>query len=304
MAPLIVSVIGGVVQDLITVFNRAPSKGETVVANEFTMQPGGKGSNTAVAIHRLSRRNPDKTGSADDSIIDQELQVRMVGAVGSDSFGPVLLGNLRQCGINTDGVLSSPGEKTAVASIFVEADGGASRIIQYPGAGLAVDKNEYRTPEKLGGNIRPHFVVAHLELARDAVEQAIETAGEAGIEVLLNPSPATYIMPELYPLIAHLIMNESEADMMSPENYRLDELKTSQGLTKFAQYFHNLGVRNVIFTLEERGAYYSIADQKVVQSCGLVEADQSGNFLDRSGTVYVSHPTQFKADSGLSQRSG
>lgn len=85
-----ISVLGGVVQDITTVTDRLPDDGETVIANSITMQPGGKGANSAVAIYRLTRPNPKNSHNAPKEAVgyNDDLQVRMVGAVGADEFGP------------------------------------------------------------------------------------------------------------------------------------------------------------------------------------------------------------------------
>ena len=71
------------------------------------------------------------------------------------------------------------------------------------------------TLEDLGGGIAPNLVIAQLEIGREAIEQAIETAHREGVEVLLNPSPARFLFPEIYAKITHLVMNETEAVMLS-----------------------------------------------------------------------------------------
>ncbi|KAL8686803.1 MAG: hypothetical protein Q9224_005332, partial [Gallowayella concinna] len=104
-----VSILGGVVQDVCTIMDRLPDDGETVVASAFSMAPGGKGSNSAVAVHRLTRPNPKNrqppANKAEEHPTDHEedVHVRMVGAVGADKFGPALKKNLEDCGLNVDG---------------------------------------------------------------------------------------------------------------------------------------------------------------------------------------------------------
>ena len=121
----IVSILGGVVQDVCTITDRIPDDGETVVASAFSMAPGGKGSNSAVAVHRLTRANPNNRPPAaaaahsevqeepltnnnpDQGLADNDIEapsVCMVGAVGADQFGPALKRNLEKCGVNVDGV--------------------------------------------------------------------------------------------------------------------------------------------------------------------------------------------------------
>ena len=92
-------------QDLTTFTDRIPDDGETVIASTFTMQAGGKGSNSAVATYRLTRPNPKNNPNAHKEAEDDEIRVRMVGAVGSDEFGPPLIQNLTKCGVNAASAL-------------------------------------------------------------------------------------------------------------------------------------------------------------------------------------------------------
>ena len=283
-----IAVLGGVVQDLTTIVNRLPDDGETVVASNFIMHAGGKGSNSAVACYRLTRPNPknmlNDNGSALDSG-DDDIRVRMVGAVGSDDFGAPLKENLTKCGVNVDGVRTIEGQATAVANILVEAATGANRIMQFPGAAYALEPSEYMTAESLGGGEPPDLLIAQLEVRRDTVEQAIETANREGIEVLLNPSPAVYLMQEIYPMVTHLVMNETEAVMLS--EIEPDDIESQTGWTRVAEYFLQLGVKNVVVTLGEKGAYYATES-----TSGMVDAEKCSTVCDTSGAGYTTSPSQ------------
>ena len=290
----IVSILGGVVQDICTISNRLPEDGETVVASEFSMAPGGKGSNSAVAVHRLTRPNPknrqlhtDKASKAHSRKanehhpdFDEDVHVRIVGAVGKDQFGPTLRQKLEDCGVNVDGVRAVEGQRTAINNILVEADTKANRIMQYPGVNHSFTASDFMTVESLGGGVAPDMIICQLELHREAIEQAIETAGREGIDVLLNPSPAFYLMPELYSNVTHLVVNETEAVMLS--DIQPDDIENQTGWTKVAESFLALGVKNVVITLGAKGAYYSNESVR-----GNVEAENNCSVMDTSGAGCV-----------------
>ena len=81
-----VVVLGGINMDLVATAARMPAPGETLIGEAFLTYPGGKGANQAVAAARLGA------------------SVRMVGRVGVDAFGPVLLEGLRSEGVDVSGV--------------------------------------------------------------------------------------------------------------------------------------------------------------------------------------------------------
>ncbi len=283
MPEFIISVLGGLVQDFTTVADRLPLSGETYPATHFEMQPGGKGSNSAVAIHRLTRTNPRNEQHRNNDTAERaeeiDVRVRMVGVVGEDRFGPNLIQNLLDCGINVDGVRKLEGRDTAIANILLEFQTGANSILQYPGANTFVQPEWFTTPESLGGQI-PHLMVAQLELNRDAIEQAIETAGRHGVQVLLNPSPAHYLLPNIYQNIAHLVMDETEPVLLAA--YEDADIETFSDWESIAVHFHRLGVENVVVTLGEKGAYYSTMQGDAIKS-GSVDAEKNCKVVDTSG---------------------
>lgn len=74
-------VLGSLNVDLVS-YVSPPLPGETLLANHFETACGGKGANQAVACAKLSRPT---------SLLDSRLDVAMIGAVGADSHGELLL---------------------------------------------------------------------------------------------------------------------------------------------------------------------------------------------------------------------
>ena len=282
MPSQIVSILGGVVQDFCTFTDRLPNDGETIVASAFSMAPGGKGSNTAVAVHRLTRSNPKNQLPPTDEAQEQSTErdfpvhVRMVGAVGADTFGPPLKHNLQDCGVNVDDVRITEGQKTAIANILVDTHTGANRIMQYPGVNHTFKAEDFESVESLGGGVKPDLIVCQLELSREAIEKAIETACREGIEVLLNPSPCDHFPVRFYRNITHLVMNETEAVHLSGINF--DNPVGQNEWEGIADHFYGLGVKNFVITLGANGAYY-----RNEFTDGKVEAEKNCSVVDTSG---------------------
>lgn len=230
-----------------------------------------------MATYRPTRPNPKNDPDACLENSENDIQVRMVGAIGTDEFGPALKQNLVSCGVNTDEVRVMEGKLTGVANILVEAGSGADRIMQYPGAAYALEPADFIS---LGGGVAPDFLISQLEMRRDIIEQAIETAHWQGIEVLLNPSPARYLMPDIYPKISHLVMNGTEAVLLS--QLTPVDFGDHTRWTSIAECFLYLGVKNVEINLGEKGVYYS---NEVVSGC--VEAEKNCTILHTSGAGCV-----------------
>lgn len=72
-----ITVVGSINMDLVTLSEKVPKMGETLLGQEFRTIPGGKGANQAVALAKLGA------------------DVRMVGCVGDDVFGTESLEHLK-----------------------------------------------------------------------------------------------------------------------------------------------------------------------------------------------------------------
>jgi ribokinase len=72
--------------------------------------------------------------------------------------------------------------------------------------------------------------------------------------VILNPAPATKLPDSLYPEITHLILNETEAAILSgrPQN----SVSVSSDLDTIAAEFIEKGVANFVITLGKDGVFY------------------------------------------------
>lgn len=75
------------------------------------------------------------------------------------------------------------------------------------------------------------------------------------MEVLLNPAPAIQFPNEVYGMFTHLVVNESEAVILS--GCKDEDLERVEGLENVAKRFRKLGVKNVIISLGEKGVFYS-----------------------------------------------
>ena len=85
--------------DLVAYAPRFPQDGESVAGSRFLTYPEGKGANQAVAASRMGA------------------QVRMIGRVGGDAFGPQLRDSLAADGVEVSGVAQDPEASSGIASI-------------------------------------------------------------------------------------------------------------------------------------------------------------------------------------------
>ena len=203
MAVPLITVIGSLNADLITRTSRIPSAGETLTSTSFDTGFGGKGANQATACARLSRRY--------DSVGRGHVKVKMVGMIGDDTFGRDIRWPMVSNGIDISDVWIKEGYKTGVAVIVVEEDTGENRILLSPNANHALRPERFTT---IPGPI-PDLIVLQLEIPLDTVLKILEVAYENMVPVIFNPAPAQALPKEAYKAIRHLIVNESEAAILS-----------------------------------------------------------------------------------------
>ena len=184
--PFDVCVVGSSNLDLVATAAVLPLPGETVLGHGYAEHPGGKGLNQAVAAARAGARTA------------------FVSAVGDDEAGSRLLATMELDGIDTTGVVRTPGVPTGRALIGV-SDAGENSIIVVPGANAMV------VATSLSGT---RVVLAQLEVPVAEVRRAFEVARASGAVTVLNPAPAQQLPAALLELCDVVVPNEHEVELL------------------------------------------------------------------------------------------
>ncbi|SMY26769.1 unnamed protein product [Zymoseptoria tritici ST99CH_1A5] len=236
-----ITILGSLNMDFITLTPRLPAAGETLSATSFTTGYGGKGANQAVACARLSP--PDH-------------HVRMLGKVGDDTFGGEYLDALRKEGMDVQGVRVVQGGKTGVTNIIVEEGTGENRILFVANANQEFEAEENLVNSRDGAAGR-EVLVLQLEIPLETVLHNLSLASSAGFHTIFNPAPAIPLPDSAYPHISTLIMNETEAGIISSSSSTEEEPSIPSLLT-LAKSFLARGVKEtVIITLGGKGLVYA-----------------------------------------------
>lgn len=224
-----VLVVGSANMDLVVRAPRLPAAGETVLGGDLLRVPGGKGANQAVAAARA--------GAA----------VRIVAAVGADSFGRELLAALRADGVDVSAVTTLADRPSGAALIVVDATG-QNQIAVAPGANAALVA---ACVEPALADLRPNDVVAlQLEVPPETVRHACLLARRAGARTLLNAAPAIPLPADLLALVDLLVVNEGEAALLAG----------CPGPEQAAARLRQLGPGCVVVTLGQQGVL--LADER------------------------------------------
>jgi ribokinase len=208
--------------DLVSRVARPPARGETLLASGFDIQPGGKGSNAAIACARQGARTA------------------VLARLGDDDFGRMALALWTKEGIDARAVEIAPGERSGVAQIWVYGDGDNS-IAVAPGAGAALEARHAREAQGLLRNAK--VVMASCEVPFAATQAAFEIARAHGVTTLLNPAPARPLPDTLLRV----------TDLLTPNQGELQALTGLDDVDAAAQALIARGPRAVVVTLGAAG---------------------------------------------------
>jgi ribokinase len=224
--------------------DQMPAPGETVFGQEFHTTPGGKGANQAVAAARLGA------------------SVKMVGRVGQDAFGPVLLQGMRREGIDVSDVAVDPENSSGIAMILLDSDK-QNYIIAIYGANLACDAAQAEALDS--ALVGADALLMQLETPLDVCLHAARKAQELGVTVVWDPAPALELPPDAYALCDVLTPNQIEAEFLTGV-----PVSDTASAKAAAEKMLGFGAGAVVIKLGELGAYFATPESRgLVSSFGV-----------------------------------
>lgn len=116
--------------------------------------------------------------------------VALIGKVGDDMFGRLLLGTLKQAGIETRGIVVDPDQFTTMAFVSLDASGNRDfSFARKPGADTCLREDEIDRELLLGSRVF-HFGTLSLtdDPAKTATERAVALAKEKGLLISVDPN--------------------------------------------------------------------------------------------------------------------
>jgi ribokinase len=222
-------VIGSSNTDMVIKTEKLPVPGETILGGTFLMNPGGKGANQAVAAARLGGK------------------VTFITKRGNDLFGNQVVGLLMREGIHTQYIVKDMKLPSGVALITVDSTGENS-IVVAPGANGNLLEEDI--PAAVFETTKYEILLLQLEIPINTVEYSAVAASQKGIKVILNPAPARKLSDNLLMHTWLITPNETEAELITGVT-----ITDISSVEKAAELIRERGVKNVIITLGEAGAY-------------------------------------------------
>ncbi|MDF2611668.1 MAG: rbsK [Lachnospiraceae bacterium] len=226
-----VLVVGSLNMDLVIKVDKLPMVGETILGDDISYIPGGKGANQACAIGRLGGN------------------VTMLGCVGKDNFGDLQRKQLASCKVDVSFLKESDVKSTGTAVIYINSKG-ENTIVVIPGANNECDVPYLKQHDLLFQQC--DYILLQMEIPYEAIIYTLSRANELGKTVILNPAPAPdSLSAEILKLIDYIIPNETELIKLSNEK-KIDFETIERG----AKTLITKGAKNVIVTMGDRGSLF------------------------------------------------
>lgn len=253
-------VIGSINMDLVNVTAYAPEVGETIIAKDFQMIPGGKGMNQAVAAARMGA------------------QVAFAGRVGDDLYGEDLKLRFERESIDSRHVARDGSVSTGLAFINV-TEAGENTIVLHSGANGKVSHSDI---DAAADSIRnADLVIFQLEIPVETVIYGIDLCKRMNAPVLLNPAPFAVLPDEMLDGLDYVVLNEIEGRQMTGI--------ASEEPEAIIRALKNKGVKQVILTMGSEGVWFN-EDESIshlpAQTVEVVDTTAAGDTFIGSFAVF------------------
>lgn len=236
-------VIGSLNIDLVLRVEEFPKPGETINSLNYKEVPGGKGANQAAAASKL------------------DAKVAMIGKVGADEHGEILLNTLDKYGVDTKHIKKDG--TTGKAFIHVNSEG-ENNIVLVSGANHKMTKEDIDTNLELIQE--SDLLILQMEIPIPVVEYALKIGKKLNKKIILNPAPAQKIDRNLLKNIHTLIPNESELEILTGL-----PVESKEQIEEAAKSLIALGVNQVIVTLGSKGSL--LVDKNTTQYVPALKVD-------------------------------
>ena len=244
-------VIGSSNTDMVIKVDKLPKAGETVLGNEFSMVPGGKGANQAVAASRAGGN------------------VTFVARIGKDIFGDNSLTNLTRAGVNVDQVIRDDKTSSGIALIHVD-NKGENIIAVSKGSNYKLSPADIENAKNTIS--AADIVLIQLEIPKETVMKIIDLASKNNVKVILNPAPVRQFDRRILKKVSLLTPNQHEAEALPGIKAR-----TENDAKKVARKLLREVKEAVIITMGSRGAFVTTKDvQKLIPAFKEKTIDTTG----------------------------
>ncbi len=229
-APKIV-VVGTLNIDTVIKVPTVPHPGQTMMAEEVQIWPGGKGANQAFGVSRFGAK------------------AYMIGCLGNDRYGRRIHETLDEEGVIMSGVKYNDDILTGTAFVQLYNDGSNSIVVNSGANKLLTPEYVLQNEQYLNGAA---YCLVQMEINYDAVCTLSDLCRKKQVPMVLKPAPARELCDDITNGLYLLVPNREEMSLLCPH---VDSVEDQ------AMFFIKKGVQNVIVTLAEQGCVWLTAEQ-------------------------------------------
>ncbi|MEN3185076.1 MAG: carbohydrate kinase family protein [Atribacterota bacterium] len=237
-----ITCVGILVADLIgRPIDRLPEKGKLMLVPEMELHVGGCAHNTGVVLRKLGE------------------EVTVVGKVGKDDLGEVVIRSLERHGVDARGVALDEVYHTSATMVILDT-AGERTFLHYPGTNSCLRAQDVRD-EFLADVQIVHVAGSFLMPGFDGEETALLFRRAKGLGVITSLDTAWddtgKWLATIKPVLPHIdifISNRDESSRISG--------KTS--LVEIAQFFLDWGIKIVAIKMGAEGSFIMTDEEKIV----------------------------------------
>jgi sugar/nucleoside kinase (ribokinase family) len=245
--------------------SHVPAAGELVTTDKMLLTIGGCAANAGVDLVKMG------------------VAVTMVGRVGDDIFGRIVVDMLREHGIDASAIQTTPGADTS-QTLIVNVAGQDRRFIHTFGANAVFSASDI--PLQKVKQCKVLYLGGYLvmpKIVQDELAAVFAAARQDGVKTVLDvvvPGPGEYLsrLDRLLPHVDVFLPNNHEAALLTGEP---DPLKQAEALRR-------LGAKTVVITMGGDGSVL-VSDQARLRagvfSVPFVDGSGGGDAFD-AGFIY------------------
>ena len=226
-------VVGSANMDMVLSMPYMPQEGESIVSNDYTYIPGGKGANAAVSAARVGA------------------DVIFCARLGNDENGKRLIEAYRNEGIITRYIKIDKAAPTGLAVILLDERNGKNRIVVYPSANLNLEVDDVENAFLS----YPDAVLIQFETSAEAIIAATEFAAQQQIPVFIDAGP---VRKEFTPEVYQSLQN---VEIVSPNEVEIAQItgiiptNPETCLQACMKLSHMIKTKNIVIKLSDRGCF-------------------------------------------------
>ena len=232
--------------------------GETIISHDVHTEPGGKGFNQALALHKLGGN------------------LSFITALGDDIFSKSSYDLLDK--ENMEYYVIKKDAKTAIATIITDKNG-ENEVTVYRGINDVLNINDILNYKSILDS--SDYVLIQQEMPIETIYSIITYCFENDIKVILNPAPAVELKKDIFEKIYLITPNEFESK-------KIFGLTNDQSLEMVFECAKKYGVSRMVITLGAEGSvYYENGNIKQIKAQKVKAIDTTGaGDIFNAGLVY------------------